>query len=99
MKPISYTQKGDNYYFHYSFKDLRVFVRNGLEYDSFRILTKLENNIYFYKGYGLSCDGNRKKQVLAVVACELFDGKFDIKNIMNPINIMESWKKNVNITI
>lgn len=53
MIPISYSVKDNIVHYHYKASDLFNFVRNGKKYGNVGfILTKRENNLLTYRGYG-----------------------------------------------
>jgi len=89
MKPLKYTQEGENITYHYSFKDLRRFLTHGFkEGNNGMILIGEDKRFYYYKGFGTI--ENPWKYVLSLSV--QYDPFYDVERISPEEHIKSFYK-------
>lgn len=85
MKPTKYTEEGKAIVFHYSYVDLKQFIKHGHEHgDNGWILTKKEGDLMTLRGFGTIENPLITLQTICYVRYTPFDGEFNLEAFMNP---------------
>lgn len=93
MKPISYNKKGNDVYFHYSFRDLKHFLKIGFDSgDCGMLLISFVNGFMKFKGFGTLEHPRKEIITFTLKHNSRYDGEFSIEKIMNPVSKLHGGK-------